>query len=240
MAANSLDHLTGEARKQAEMQAALTILYDKTTDAQGQAAREADTYASKVGELNARMTDAKATIGESLLPLLVVMGDFFIDAVPDIERFFTLLSQSLDDPQVTASVSNMNKSLNRLGDSIAALFGSTEEDEAQGFVNFWTILSALVANVADEVNKVVAAMAFLTGNTKPMEELLLPYGKAAVELLGKEVLPALPASTTSGTRPNTNIINNTTVSVKTDATAQEIAKAVNKANQVSGTNIFRQ
>jgi hypothetical protein len=131
----------------------------------------------------------------------------------------------------------MDASLERLGDSIASLFGSTEEDEAQGFVNFWTILSALVSQVADRVNMIVAGMAALTGNTKPIEQILLPYVQGGLEGLGYEFLPPVPPSTTSGTRPNTNIVNN--ISVKTDATAQEIANAINRANRATGTNLIR-
>jgi hypothetical protein len=58
------------SEKEAAMQATLTLLYEKTTDAQGQAAREADTYAGVTGRLNAMFEDMSAEIGQALLPLL--------------------------------------------------------------------------------------------------------------------------------------------------------------------------
>jgi hypothetical protein len=241
MLTDAKNGLTFASEKEAAMNATLTLLYAKTVDAQGQAAREADTYAAKLGELQARMTDASVEIGEALLPMLTKLGDFFIDSIPDIEHFFSLLNESLDDPQVKASVSRMDASLVRLGDSIGALFGSTEEDEAQGFVNFWTILSALVSQVADRVNMIVAGMAALTGNTKPIEQILLPYVQGGLEGLGYEFLPSVPDNMgrSNGPRSSGPITVNNNIAVKTDATAQEIANALNRANRASGTNLIR-
>jgi len=56
--------------REAAIQATLTLLYDKTTDAQGQAARESDTYAGVTGALTAKFEDMQAQIGEALLPTL--------------------------------------------------------------------------------------------------------------------------------------------------------------------------
>ena len=58
------------SEKEAAIQATLTLLYDKTTDAQGQAAREADTYAGVTARLTAKMEDMSAEIGMALLPVL--------------------------------------------------------------------------------------------------------------------------------------------------------------------------
>lgn len=239
MAAQSMAGLTFASQKEAEQQAALTLLYEKTVDAQGQAARESDTYAAKVAELEAKMKDASVEIGQALLPMLQKLGDFFIDAIPDIEHFFSLLNESLDDPQVKASVSRMDDSLSRLGDSIGALFGSTEEDEAQGFVNFWTVLSALVTEVADKVNLIVASMAALTGNTKPIEEIIRPYIMQGVGALGYDILPSIPDSMGRSEQGRGPVTVNNNIQVKTDATAQEIANAINRANRATGTNLIR-
>jgi hypothetical protein len=56
--------------REAAIQATLTLLYDKTTDAQGQAARESDTYAGVTGALTAKFEDMQAQVGEALLPTL--------------------------------------------------------------------------------------------------------------------------------------------------------------------------
>jgi hypothetical protein len=238
MLTDAKNGLVFASEKEAAMNATLTLLYSKTTDAQGQAAREADTYAAKLAEMQAKMKDASVEIGQSLLPMLQKITDFFIQSIPDIEHFFSLLNQSLDDPQVKSSVSRMDESLRRLGASIGALFGSTEEDEAKGFVNFWTILSSLVTQVADRVNAIVAAMAALTGNTKPIEQLIQPYVQSGLGMLGYEFLPTVPqqdgrSNQPRSTGPVTININNGNI------TAQEIADKINRGNRATGTNLIR-
>ena len=56
--------------REAAIQATLTLLYEKTADAQGQAARESDTYAGVTGALTAKFEDMQAQIGAALLPTL--------------------------------------------------------------------------------------------------------------------------------------------------------------------------
>lgn len=68
LAANGQDQLTGEALKQAEMAARLELIWEQTADAQGQAGREADTVAGRMGALTAEASNLAATFGEALLP----------------------------------------------------------------------------------------------------------------------------------------------------------------------------
>jgi hypothetical protein len=238
LAAQSMRGLTFENQKEAEMQATLTLLYNKTTDAQGQAARESDTYAAKIAEMQAIMTDAQATIGESLLPALVLLSEWFIDVLPDIQRFSDNLVGALDDPQVKDAISEMQTSLGNLGLTIGTLFGSTDTDEAKGFMNFWIVLSGIVEAVATGLNALLAPISSAFGNTKPMEnylDSLLNLIPGVGEYSGmierrNAITPAPPV------RPLT-VTNN--IQVKTDATAQEIANAINRANRASGTNLIR-
>jgi hypothetical protein len=58
------------SEKEADINATLTLLYQKTTDAQGQAARESESYAGVTGALTAKFTDMQAEIGQALLPVL--------------------------------------------------------------------------------------------------------------------------------------------------------------------------
>jgi hypothetical protein len=189
-----------------------------------------------------RMTIAfgeiKESIGQSLLPMLDNLSAWFVDVLPHIQNFFGLLSQSLDNPQVRASVGRMSDSLGRLGGSIAALFGSTETDQAKGFVNFWTILSSLVSEVADLLNLVVANMALLTGNTKPIEQIIQPYVQGGLGMLGYEFLPSVPQQQGRSNEPRST--GNVTINVNNgNVTAQEIADKINKANRATGTNLIR-
>lgn len=70
MAAMGLNGLSGEAEKQAKLQATLALLNDQTADAQGNFAREADTAAGAQQRANARLEDAKTVMGEAFLPAM--------------------------------------------------------------------------------------------------------------------------------------------------------------------------
>jgi hypothetical protein len=246
MLTDAKNGLVFASEKEAAMNATLTLLYAKTVDAQGQAAREADTYAAKLAELQARMKDASVELGNSLLPMLQKLADFFIDSIPDIQHFFSLLNESLDDPQVKGSVSRMDQSLQRLGASIGALFGSTQEDEAKGFVNFWTILSSLVTQVADKVNMIVAAMAALTGNTKPIEQLIQPFVQGGLGMLGYEFLPSLPNNSGRSNQPrssgNAFQPGPQTVNINvnsTNATPTQIVDKIKEYQRQTGIRVFQ-
>jgi hypothetical protein len=241
MLTDAKNGLVFAGEKEAAMNATLTLLYDKTRDAQGQAARESETYAAKLGELQAKLTDASAEIGEALLPMLIKVGDFFIDSVPDIENFAKALNESLADKEVNKSITNMQEQLGKLGFTIGSLFGSTDTEEAKGFMNFWIILSGIVDLLARSLNALLSPISAAFGNTKPMENyldsLLNGLLGAISAVTGLQAPLPIPPSTTSGTKPNTNIVNN--IQVKTDATATEIATAINKANKSTGTNLIR-
>jgi hypothetical protein len=238
LAEMSMQGLTFANEKEAAMQATLTLLYEKTTDAQGQAARESDSYAAKMAELNAKMTDAQATIGNALLPALILISEWFIDSIPDIERFSQNLVGALDDPQVKDAISEMQTALGDLGVTIGTLFGSTDTDEAKGFMNFWIALSAIVEALAIGLDSLLAPISSAFGNTKPMENYLdrllnlIPgVGEYSAFVERRNAItPAPPV-------PPLTINNN--VQVRTDATAQEIANAINRANRNSGTNLIR-
>ena len=70
LAANGQDKLTGSALAQAEMAARLKLIWEKTADAQGQAAREADTSAAAYQRFMAKLANVEADLGKTLLPLM--------------------------------------------------------------------------------------------------------------------------------------------------------------------------
>lgn len=91
LAAEGLGDLEGEALKLAEAQTALTILFEKTTDAQGQAARESESYAAQQAYLKAETENLKAEIGEALLPVMVELFKEIRDNLPEIKEFISKL-----------------------------------------------------------------------------------------------------------------------------------------------------
>ena len=75
LAAQGLGDLEGAERTQAESTAVLAILMEKTADAQGAAAREADTAAAAQARAGASATNMAAELGEALLPAIVLVSD---------------------------------------------------------------------------------------------------------------------------------------------------------------------
>lgn len=208
---------------------------EKTFKGAAEEAANTDPYQ----RLNIVFGEINESIGNALIPILNSLADWFIDVLPKIERFFDLFYKAMTDPQVKASTERMADSLGKLGDSIASLFGSTETDQAKGFVNFWTILSSLLSEVADLLNLIVANVALLTGNTKPFEKILSPFVQGGLGMLGYEFLPSIPENTGRSDQGRGRVTVNNNIQVKTNATAEEIANAINKANRVTGTNLIR-
>lgn len=74
LAAQGLSGLEGEAKKSAETQARLALLYEQTAAAQGQFGRESDTLAGQQQRMNAEFENAKASLGQALLPILTQLA----------------------------------------------------------------------------------------------------------------------------------------------------------------------
>lgn len=72
-----LSDLTGEAGKQADMQARLALLTEQTANATGAFSREADTAAGQQARATAAWEDASAELGEALLPVVSQVAKAF-------------------------------------------------------------------------------------------------------------------------------------------------------------------
>jgi hypothetical protein len=245
LAAEGLDKLTGEARKQAEVQAGLALLFEKTGDAQGQAARESETYASKIAEMNAKFTDTQAKIGVVLIPALLKVSDWFVSVIPDIENFTNEMLDSLDGPEVKTAFAKMEKSLGNLGFAVGTLFGSTQTDEAKGFENFWIILAGSIETVSNLLSGLLAPLSAAFGNTKPMENWLDTLLGGVMSVVGAATGARSGATggppTTEAERRSALQADrrNVTINInKGNVTAKEIAKAVNKGTKTGGAPIL--
>lgn len=83
LAADGLDNLEGAAAKQAEAQAALSLLFEQTAKVEGQFARESDTLAGKQARLGAQFENMKAQIGEQLMPVALRLADWASATLPN-------------------------------------------------------------------------------------------------------------------------------------------------------------
>lgn len=89
-----LDKLTGSAKTQAEATAALTILTEQTSAAHGAFAREADTAAGAQARLGAKVENAKAQLGEALLPVMTKVFNYLAEvALPAAQRLGAELAE---------------------------------------------------------------------------------------------------------------------------------------------------
>jgi hypothetical protein len=118
------------------------------------------------------MGNLQEMIGEVLLPILEDFSDWFTKAYPKVQDFFRNLKNSFNDPEVKESFRRLEKSLGNLTNSIGALFGSTETDEAKGFVNFWKTFNGILEGIFNLAAALVAPLSAMFGNTSAMENWL--------------------------------------------------------------------
>ena len=187
--------------------------------------------------------EVSESVGYALLPALGSLADWFIQVQPDIQSFLDKLVGALKNPQVDASIKRMQDALGNLGFTIGTLFGSTETDQAKGFVNFWIVLSGIIETLATLLAGLGAPIAAAFGNTKPMENYLDSLlGGAVGAVTGRDPF-AVPKRATGGA-PMTEAERraalqadkrNVTINInKGNVTAKEIANAVNKGTKVGG------
>ena len=164
LAAEGLDKLEGKQLKMAEAQTALTLLFEKTTDAQGQANREMDTAAARSERLKATFENLQAEIGSKLLPIFVDITTFIAQKIiPAFQDFYA----ELTDPSGEAMQQMQN-----LGDQWMKFvgtfqFGSTQVknqdvfkwigDSAVSAIKALTHLSTFVGEIFSGMSKIFQA-----------------------------------------------------------------------------------
>ena len=179
--------------------------------------------------------EVSESVGNSLLPALGYLADWFVDVQPDIQRFLDGLVGALKNKEVDAAIVRMQGALGNLGLTIGTLFGSTETDQAKGFQNFWITLAGIIETVANLLSGLGAPIAAAFGNTKPMENYLDSLLGGAQQLItGKNSFTPQPEPSprfagTKAAQPVTININ------KGNVTPQEIAKAINKGTKTTGS-----
>lgn len=98
LAAKGLDKLEGSAKKQAEQQARLELLFRQTAKAAGQFDRESDTLAGSSQRLGAKVDDLEAKFGQLLIPALTDAATWAGDVVvPALEDLADWLSENKDE-----------------------------------------------------------------------------------------------------------------------------------------------
>jgi hypothetical protein len=186
--------------------------------------------------------EVQESIGQVLLPLFEKITNWFIGVLPRIQKFFDTMMIALDSPEVKKAFGSLEKSLGNLGASLGKLFGVTAGPEANGFIQFFTILAQILDGIVKTVDVMVTGFknAFPVFNT--FSNLVNGIASALVAIQGSS-LPSIPSASSVApggvSTPGSTSPRNVTINInKGNVTAKEIAKAVNKGTKTGGAPIL--
>jgi hypothetical protein len=229
------------SEKEASINATLALLYDKTTDAQGQAARESDSYAAVTARLNAKFKDMSAEIGLALLPVLTEFSAWL--ETPEGEAKLQAIVDGIVKiiEELVAAIEFVDQNKDWLVPMVVAIGAvTTAWNIATGALNAYKTAAGISA-VAGAAGAAGIAGAGLLGAAG--------VGAAAGGFMQGQALAQQSEIYSGGTRfeegrglfgdafKAPTVTNN--INVRTNATAKEIADAINRANRASGTNLIR-
>lgn len=249
MAADGLKGLTGAALKQAEAQTALTLLFEKTTDAQGQSRRESQSYASQMAFLKAEFDNTKAALGQALIPVFIEFAQEIRNNLPQIKE---LVGQFIDFVKRASEAALWvvrNKDW-----LVPIVVGIGAVGLAIKALDALTALSAVSINTNmlkgfGWISVVVAGLEGIIWLQKQLDfsgSNIAASGGSSGALNFSGSSGASPSAggsnmtfTTPKAAPKAAAKPNVVVNVKTTQTAQQIANAVNKGSFYSGTQLLR-
>lgn len=197
LAAQGLDKLTGQALKQAEAQARLSLLYDQTKAAQGQFGRESETFAGQQQRAAAGVSNLQATIGTALLPALTEAGRVFnTQLLPPMQafadRYGPAVGERLGD--IAANIGPLaSGAFDRLGAGIRSLndgdAGTQLSSISDSLVQLRPLVGeavSMIPSFADVLSVTSTVMAFAADNTDLLAKALpfLVAGYVGVKAAG--------------------------------------------------------
>ena len=211
----------------------MQVLQD-TFKGAAEAAADTDPYQ----RISILMGEIQEVIGTLLLPILESFANWFVDTYPKIQDFFNNVGDAIASPQVKDAITNLNNSFKNLGDSLTDLFGIPNQPDAKNFALFFEgiakTIEFIVASVDFVLNllKDLPYLRFVTNLVDSTTRLLQQLGMAQLNT-------SVPQSSGRSDQGRGPVTVNNNINVKTNATAEEIANAINKANKVTGTNLIR-
>jgi hypothetical protein len=138
-----------------KVQARLNLILAGTTDAQGDAARTADSYANQVKAMEASIDELKAAIGTEMMPVFLDFVKTIKDASQAVADFMNAGKPDMD------SVKGISEAQVELRDRMAENRAEMEKMEEQNLQNTagYRLLSAESANLTAEMSNQEAALA---------------------------------------------------------------------------------
>jgi hypothetical protein len=230
------------SEKEASINATLALLYDKTTDAQGQAARESDSYAAVTARLNAEFKDMSAEIGLALLPVLTEFSEWL--QTPEGEAKLQEIVDGIVEiiTQMIAAATWVEENKDWLIPMVVAIGGvTTAWNIATGALTAYKTAAGIAAFAGaagtaglaglglGAAGVGAAAGGFMQGQALGQQSKI--YAGSGFQQGGGLFGDAFQA-------PKPTTVNNN-ITVQTNATATAIADAINRANRATGTNLIR-
>ncbi len=146
-----LEGLTGEAERNADVQATLSLLTQQTADAQGAFARESDTLAGQQARVTAEFENMKTEVGMALLPVVSQLFGVFQDTgLPLLRMLVDFISQNEDaiiafgNGAAMALLSLMDFFLNAGEGAAMMVWGMTSS-----FRTVWNSFRTFIQNMLD-------------------------------------------------------------------------------------------
>jgi hypothetical protein len=153
---------------QQKVLAAQKLIYEQTGAAQGDFERTSDGLANKTRILTAQLENAKTTIGDALLPIVLKLATFFSDnVIPIVEKLAGAFSnktgglgESFD--QVVETIKTF---VTPIFEGVVSLFNNIKKavteniDNFQSFLDVVKYVAPLVASVIGAALKVIAPIA---------------------------------------------------------------------------------
>ena len=231
------------SEREADINATLTLLYAKTTDAQGQAAREAGTYAGVMGALTAKFEDMSAEIGTALLPILTDFSEWL--QTPEGEAKLQEIVDGIVEiiEQIVAAVEFVDENKDWLVPMVVAIGAvTTAWNLATGALSAYKTAAGIsaVAGAAGAAGIAgagllgaagvgAAAGGFMQGQTLGQQSQI--FAGSGFQQGGRLFGDAFQAPTNNTQNVTINVNNG-------NVTAQEIANAIRRQNRATGTNIL--
>jgi hypothetical protein len=160
LAARGFDHLEGAARRYAEQQIRVELLFQRSADAQGAMARQSGTLAAEQIKLAASFENVRDTVATSMLPVITDIMMDLQDVMADLQ------------PQLQAAFEAAAPAVERLAEVLVPALG-------QGLINvvdFLTRTFNLISDILDPTTAIGESFAAIGANFESLVTTIFGRG----------------------------------------------------------------
>jgi hypothetical protein len=181
LAAQGMDKLKGPALAAAQAQATLALLTEQTTSAQGAFGRESDTAAGQQQRLTAQWENAKAGLGQGLLPIITRVATFLTTKVM---------------PAVQGAAGTLAKNLGPAISRVSSFITGTLVPAARLFLTWFKDkiapgIRSAVTPIIDGLRRAFASVQAAVQRNKPQLETIGRVLKSFAEFVATKVAPVV-------------------------------------------------